>query len=137
MHTYNPDPNSEKIKNQMEKYFNNEPPKHVKLVESKFDVLKPNYFDNRIDKILYKLFQVITFLRGPLYTDLNLDKSRKMTKEEFALAPHQNEKYYCLYDYSYRIHLFGYKFFNIKFMGKIEVNHLFLPGMTYYVKRKI
>ncbi len=87
MHTYNPDPNSEKIKNQMEKYFNNEPPKHVKLVESKFDVLKPNYFDNRIDKILYKLFQVITFLRGPLYTDLNLDKYRKMTKEEFDLGP--------------------------------------------------
>jgi hypothetical protein len=136
MHKYKPESSSKKIKNQMEKHLD-KVPKNVTLVESKFDVIKLYEFDNWFDKFVFNLLMFITFLRDPFHNDFDLNRYRKLTPEEIEMGPIEFVKYYNVYEYNYRPRICNGRLFIIKVMFRIDVYDSFIPGLTYYVRRKL
>ena len=139
MHKYKQKSNN-KIKNQMEKYLNNLPnsvPKNVTVFESYSERKEINDINTWLDKFVFNLLILISFFRDPLFNDMNLNKYRKLSQEEIDRGPIKKEKYYIVYEYNYFLKFYKYKKFNIKAMSKIDVNYSFLPGLVYYVKRRL
>ena len=135
MHKYKSESNK-KIKNQMKKHLNSVP-KNVTIIESYYECIQINDIKTWLDKFVFNLLMLISFFRDPLFNDMNLNKYRKLSQEEIDRGPIKKEKYYTVYEYNYFLKFYKYKKFNIKVMSKIDVNRSFLPGLVYYVKRRL
>ncbi len=135
MHKYKSESNK-KIKNQMKKHLTSVP-KNVTVFESYYECAKINDTKNWFDKFIFGLLKLISFFRDPLFNDMNLNKYRKLSQEEIDKGPIKKEKYYTVYEYNYYLKFYKYKKFVIFAMSKIDVNCSFLPGLVYYIKRRL